>query len=76
MPLSRGFPIKGVQRLDGSSTRGKDRIDGSEIHCVFFFFFFFLFLSSSLSSRKYRGVDSPSILRSAVAELSVSREWV
>lgn len=74
MPLSRGFPIKGVQRLDGSSTRGKDRIDGSEIHCVFFFFF--LFLSSSLSSRKYRGVDSPSILRSAVGEFSVSREWV
>lgn len=65
MPLSRGFPIKGVRRLGGGSTReGSDQksiassSSSSSLDGVFFHL--------SFPPRKYRGVysSSSSLLRS------------
>lgn len=73
MPLSRGFPIKGVRRLGGGSTReGSDQksiasssSSSSSLDGVFFHL--------SFPPRKYRGVDSSSSFDPSVSGGSSAR---
>lgn len=73
MPLSRGFPIKGVRRLGGGSTReGSDQksiasssSSSSSLDGVFFHL--------SFPPRKYRGVYSSSSFDPSVSGGSSAR---
>lgn len=84
MPLSRGFPIKGVRRLGGGSTReGSDRRIRNPLRLLLLLLlsrrsFLPSFLSSTEISRSlFVVLESPSILRSAGgAQHGVSCEWV